>query len=79
MGILIDFLVIAVMLLCIFVGYRRGVIKVAIKIVAIVLSIIVALIFYRGIAKMIIDCTTVDDKISDVIYEKMLLVMWLIN
>ena len=40
MGILIDFLVIAVMLLCIFVGYKRGLIKVAVKIVAIVLSIL---------------------------------------
>ena len=70
MGILIDFLVIAVMLLCIFVGYKRGLIKVAIKIVAIVLSIIFALIFYRAIASLIINATTIDDRICDVIYEK---------
>lgn len=70
MGILIDFLVIAVMLLCIFVGYKRGLIKVAVKIVAIVLSIIFALIFYRAIASLIINATTIDDRICDVIYEK---------
>lgn len=70
MGILIDFLVIAVMLLCIFIGYKRGLIKVAVKIVAIVVSIIFALIFYRGIASLIINATTIDDKICDSIYEK---------
>ena len=52
MGILIDFLVIAVMLLCIFIGYKRGLIKVAVKIVAIVLSIVFALIFYMKKLKM---------------------------
>lgn len=70
MGILIDFLVIAIMLLCIFIGYKRGLIKVAVKIVAIVVSIIFALIFYRGIASLIINATTIDDKICDSIYEK---------
>ena len=70
MGILIDFLVIAVMLLCIFIGYKRGLIKVAVKIVAIVLSIVFALIFYRAIASLIINATTIDDRICDVIYEK---------
>lgn len=70
MGILIDFLVIAIMLLCIFIGYKRGLIKVAVKIVAIVVSIIFALIFYRGIASLIINATTIDDRICDSIYEK---------
>lgn len=70
MGVLIDFLVIVVMLLCIFVGYKRGLIKTAVKIVAIVLSIIFALSIYRAIATMIINCTTIDDKICNVIYEK---------
>lgn len=70
MGVLIDFLVIIVMLFCIFFGYKRGLINVAVKIVAIILSIIFTLIFYRAIATMIINCTTIDDKICNVIYEK---------
>lgn len=70
MGVLIDFLVIIVMLFCIFLGYKRGLINVAVKIVAIILSIIFTLIFYRAIATMIINCTTIDDKICNVIYEK---------
>ena len=70
MGILIDFLVIAFMLFCIFIGYKRGLIKVSVKIIAIILSILFALIFYRGIAMVIINYTTIDDKINDAIYEK---------
>ncbi len=70
MGILIDFLVIMFMLFCIFIGYKRGLIKVSVKIIAIIISIIFALIFYRGIAMVIINYTTIDDKINDAIYEK---------
>lgn len=70
MGILIDFLVIMFILFCIFIGYKRGLIKVSVKIIAIIISIIFALIFYRGIAMVIINYTTIDDKINDAIYEK---------
>lgn len=70
MGLLIDFLIIAFMLICVFVGYKRGLIKVAVKLIAIVLSIAFALVFYRTIATLIIQNTTIDDKISDAIYEK---------
>lgn len=68
MGIFIDFLIILVMSLFIFIGYKKGLIKVALSFVAIIASIIIALVFYRPIASQIIDNTTADEKIADGIY-----------
>ena len=68
MGIFIDFLIILIMSLFIFVGYKKGLVKVALSFVAIIASIIIALVLYRPIAGSIIDNTTVDDKIADGIY-----------
>ena len=69
MGIFIDCLIIAVMVLCIFIGYKKGLIKVAIGFVAIIASIIIAIILYKPVANIIIKYTQLDDKISDGIYE----------
>ena len=70
MGILIDCITILVMLLCIFIGYKKGLIKVAMKFVAIIVSIIIALIFYKAAANFIINNTQIDENISNGIYEK---------
>ena len=65
MGILIDCITILVMLLCIFIGYKKGLIKVAMKFVAIIVSIIIALIFYKAAANFIINNTQIDENISN--------------
>lgn len=70
MGIFIDCLIIAVMALCIFIGYKKGLIKVAISFVTIIASIIIAILLYKPVANIIIDYTQLDEKISDGIYEK---------
>lgn len=70
MGILIDVFLILIMVLAIFIGYKKGLIKVAINFVAIIVSIVIALILYRPVANMIIVNTELDENISDGIYEK---------
>lgn len=70
MGILIDCLIILVIACCIILGYRKGLMKVAISFIAIILSIVLALIFYRPLSSFIQNHTEIDDKISNSIYEK---------
>ena len=70
MGILIDISIIIIMLICIFIGYRKGLIKVAIRFVAFILAIILALILYRPIANSVIENTDLDEKINETIYSK---------
>ena len=68
MGIFIDIIIIITMLLFIFIGYRKGLIKVAISFLAFIIAIIVALILYRPIAKQIMANTEIDEKINETIY-----------
>lgn len=70
MGIVIDCLVVLVMASCIFVGYKKGLMKVAINFIAIFLSIILALILYKPVANFIVNNTEVDEKINSGVYEK---------
>lgn len=71
MGILIDFIIIVIMFLFIFMGYRKGLMKVAISFLAFIIAIIVALILYRPIAKQIMTNTNIDEKINETIYLKL--------
>ena len=70
MGIVIDCLVVLVMASCVFVGYKKGLMKVAINFIAIFLSIILALILYRPVANFIVNNTELDEKINFGVYEK---------
>lgn len=70
MGIVIDCLVVLVMVSCIFVGYKKGLMKVAINFIAIFLSIILALILYKPVANFIVNNTELDEKINSGVYEK---------
>lgn len=70
MGIFIDIITILIMVLFIIIGYKKGLIKVAINFVAIIVSILIAILFYRPVANIIINNTQLDNKISDSIYEK---------
>ncbi len=70
MGILIDGILILIMVLSIFLGYKKGLIKVAINFIAIIVSIIIAIVLYRPVANIIISNTEADENISNGIYEK---------
>lgn len=70
MGIVIDCLVVLVMASCIFVGYKKGLMKVVINFIAIFLSIILALILYKPVANFIVNNTELDEKINSGVYEK---------
>lgn len=70
MGIVIDCLVVLVMASCIFVGYKKGLMKVAINFIAIFLSIILALILYKPVANFIVNNTELDERINFGVYEK---------
>lgn len=70
MGILIDISIIIIMLICVFVGYRKGLIKVAIRFLAFIVAIILTMILYRPIANSVIENTEIDENINEIIYSK---------
>ena len=71
MAILIDLILIAMFLLSIFLGYKKGLIGVAFKIVSFFIAIVITLILYRPVAGAIIKNTTIDETIENIIVERL--------
>lgn len=69
MGIILDIAIIAIVALSIFLGYKKGLVKVAVKLCAFLIAVIVSLVFYNPVSNMIIDNTQLDEKIESVIIE----------
>lgn len=69
MGIVVDIIIVAILILCILYGYKKGLIKVATKLLATVIAIVVTLILYIPISNLIINATSIDESIQNVIYE----------
>lgn len=69
MGIIVDLIIIAVVLLFIFLGYKKGLTGSLIKLLSFAIAVVVALMFYKPLAKAIIDNTVIDDNIHSAIVE----------
>ena len=66
-----DIIVIAIMALCIFLGYYRGLIKVAVRFLGFFVALIVALILYIPISNLIINNTEAVSSIQGVVQSKL--------
>lgn len=72
MSIIIDLIIIAIILLCTALGYKRGLIKVAIKLCTFFIAIIIAFMFYKPIANVVIQNTGIDETIQTTITNNIL-------
>lgn len=64
MTIIIDLVIVAIMAICIIIGYVRGLTGSLIKILSFVLSIIIASILFIPVSNLIIDNTEIDENIE---------------
>lgn len=65
-----DIIVIITMLICTFLGYKKGLIKVGVKILGFIVAIIVALILYTPISNHIIENTEIVPNLEKIIESK---------
>lgn len=70
MVLIIDLAIIVIIGLCIFLGYRKGLIGVAFKILSFFIALIVAVTLSTPLANFIINNTEVDDSIQSAIQDK---------
>jgi len=70
MGILIDLIIVAIIGICIFLGYKRGLTGSILQIVSFVLAIVIAFILFKPVSNFIINQTKIDDTIHNAIQEK---------
>ena len=68
--ILVDLIIIGIMALCIFLGYKRGLIGVVFKMLSFVLAIIISFVLYIPVSNFVIHNTKIDDSIKNAIVEK---------
>ena len=71
MNYLIDIILLAIIALFTFIGYKKGLIKVAFGLVSFFLSILIAVVLYKPVSNFIINYTTIDDKIEQAIEERL--------
>ena len=72
MSIIVDIVIIGIILLCLIIGYVRGLTGSLIKILSFVLSIIIAFILFVPISNFIINNTQIDEKIEQSIRERLI-------
>lgn len=64
MFIIADLVVIAVLILCTYVGYKRGLTKSIIKILSFVIAICIAFMLFKPVSNIVIDNTNYDENIQ---------------
>ena len=66
-----DIILIAIIALCVALGYYRGLVGVAVRILGFVLSLVIALVLYTPISNYIINNTNIKANLQQTIQEKM--------
>lgn len=66
----VDLAILGIIGICIILGYRRGLIGVAFKIISFILAIFIAFILYKPVSNFIVNNTSVGDKIKAVVIER---------
>ena len=67
MGIILDIILVAIIALNIFICYKKGLVKLAVGLIAVTAAIILALILYKPVSNLIIENTEIDENIEQAI------------
>ena len=69
MGIILDIIVVLIILINIYICYEKGLVKIAVGLIAVIVSIILAVVLYKPVSNMVIENTEIDEKIENTIIE----------
>ena len=69
-GIVVDLIIVAIITISTLLAYKKGLIDVAVGLCAFIISIIVSFVLYQPIANLVINTTSIDETVQNVIYEK---------
>ena len=69
LGISFDIIVVAIIALNVFICYRKGLVKLAVGLIAVIVAIIVSVVLYKPVSNIIIENTEIDENIENTIIE----------
>lgn len=64
MGIIVDLIIIGIVLLFVFLGYKKGLTGSLIKLLSVIIAVVIAFICYKPLVNYIIENTQIDDNIK---------------
>lgn len=67
MAFVVDIIILAIMVTCIFLGYKKGLIRVAVNILGFFIALLIALILYTPISNFIINNTSIQPTLKEAI------------
>ncbi len=70
MGIIIDVVLVAIVALSAFLGYKKGLVELGAKLFAGIIAIILTLIIYKPVANVVMSSSNLDENIENIIIEK---------
>lgn len=70
MGLIVDLIIVAIVVLSTFLAYRKGLIMLAIQLLAVMISIVITVVLYKPISNLVINVTSIDETIENAILEK---------
>ena len=70
MGIVIDIILVLIVALSAFLGYKKGLVEFGAKLFAGIIAIVITLIIYKPVGNIVIKNTSIDEKIENTILEK---------
>ena len=71
MNYFLDLIIIAIIALSAFIGYKKGLIKVAFGLVSFILAIAVSVVLYKPVSNFIIEYTPLDNYIEETVAERL--------
>lgn len=69
MGIILDVIIVAIIALNVYLCYRKGLVNLAVGLIAVVAAIILSVIFYKPITNLVIEKTGFDEMLENTIVE----------
>ena len=67
MSIIFDVIVLLILIASIYYGYKKGIINVGYKLVALILSLLISIVLYMPLTQLIVNNTDIDEKIEEII------------
>ena len=67
LGIIFDIILVAIIALNVFICYRKGLVKLAVGLIAVIVAIIVSVVLYKPVSNIIIENTEIDENIENTI------------
>ena len=69
LGIIFDIIIVAIIALNVFICYRKGLVKLAVGLIAVLVAIVISMIFYKPVSNIIINNIEIDEKIETTIID----------